>query len=239
MLEKIHCPSPNFEPRPQGVPLDMIVLHYTDMLNAEEALERLCDPQAKVSAHFLISKEGELYQLVDPKHRAWHAGVSSWEGQGDINSRSIGVELDNLGHTFGPEPFSKVQMKTLLALLEELTQTYGIQPHRIVGHSDVAPGRKKDPGEWFPWHVLAEKGFGFWPQEKMASQHISVVPKMSIEEMQQAFSDIGYECAKTGVWDEESQAVCLAFQRHFTPQDLTGYPTNLVKQTLQGLLKQE
>lgn len=239
MLKKIHRPSPNFESRAQGIALDMIVLHYTDMRNAEEALERLCDAQAKVSAHFLISKEGELYQLVDPDHRAWHAGVSSWEGQGDINSRSIGVELDNLGHTFGPEPFSTVQMTTLLALLEELIQTYGIQPHRIVGHSDVAPGRKKDPGELFPWHVLAEKGFGLWPQEKETSQHISLVPKMSIQEMQQALCHIGYECPETGVWDEESQAVCLAFQRHFTPQDLTGHPTDLVKQALQGLLKKE
>lgn len=237
MLQKIHRPSPNFEPRPQGIPLDTIVLHYTDMCTAEEALERLCNAETKVSAHFLISKEGELYQLVDPKHRAWHAGVSSWKGGGDINSRSIGIELDNLGHTFGLESYSLLQMTTLLKLLDELTQTYSIHPHRIIGHSDVAPLRKKDPGELFPWQVLAERGFGLWPQKGQSSHDLSAVPMMSIQEVQQAFCDIGYECPRTGTWDEDSQAVCLAFQRHFTPQELSGSPTDLVKYTLQNLLK--
>ncbi len=234
MLKKIYYPSPNFEPRPSGIPLDMIVLHYTDMPNAEEALARLCDPASKVSAHFLIHKEGPLYQLVDPKHRAWHAGTSFWGGEGDINSRSIGIELDNLGHTFGPEPFPVSQMTTLYHLLEELTQIYGIPAHRVVGHSDVAPLRKQDPGELFPWHDLAKKGFGLWSSQKTPPLSSSV--SLSFLEVQQALRDIGYECPLTGVWDDDSQKVCRVFQQHFTPVELTGYPSDLTCQTLQELL---
>lgn len=234
-MKKIQNPSPNFEPRPPGAPLDMIILHYTDMLTAEEALARLCDPISKVSAHFLIGKEGMLYQLVDPKYRAWHAGVSSWEGENDINSRSIGIELDNLGHTFGPEPFSMPQINTLLDLLGELTQIYGIPAHRIVGHSDVAPLRKQDPGELFPWRDLARKGFGLWPNE--ISRPLEPPPPLSPLETQQALCDIGYGCPLTGVWDDDSQKVCRAFQQHFTPSELTGLPSDLTHRTLQELLK--
>lgn len=213
----------------------MIVLHYTDMLNVDEALARLCDPATKVSAHFLISKEGALYQLVDPKYRAWHAGTSFWEGERDINSRSIGIELDNFGHTFGPEPFSTPQMDTLYHLLEELTQTYGIPAHRVVGHSDVAPLRKQDPGELFPWHDLVKKGFGLWPSKKTTP----LLPSsyLSFLEVQQALRDIGYECPLTGVWDDDSQKVCRAFQQHFIPIELTGYPSDLTCQTLQEVLR--
>jgi len=234
-LKKIHNPSPNFEPRPPGAPLDMIILHYTDMLTAEEALARLCDPISKVSAHFLIGKEGMLYQLVDPEYRAWHAGVSSWEGENDINSRSIGIELDNLGHTFGPEPFSMPQINTLLDLLAELTQIYGIPAHRIVGHSDVAPLRKQDPGELFPWRDLARKGFGLWPNEIL--RPLEPPPPLSPLETQQALCNIGYGCPLTGVWDDDSQKVCRAFQQHFTPSELTGLPSDLTHRTLQELLK--
>lgn len=234
MLRIIHSPSPNFEPRPAGVLLDMVILHYTDMLTAEEALARLCDPIHKVSAHFLIGKEGTLYQLVDPKYRAWHAGLSSWSNEQDINSRSIGIELDNFGHTFGPEPFPDPQISTLLDLLTELTQTYGIPAHRIVGHSDVAPLRKQDPGTLFPWHELAKKGFGLWPNEK-ALPPPPLVP-LSFLEVQQALYDIGYECPVTGVWDDDSQKVCRAFQQHFTPGELTGFPSELTYEKLHVLL---
>ena len=237
MLEKIHYPSPNFEPRPPGVSLDLIVLHYTNMTSAEEALTRLCDAEAKVSAHFLISKQGALYQLVDPLYRAWHAGVSSWHGESDINSRSIGIELDNLGHTFGPEPFPVAQMKTLLGLLSDLTNVYTIPPHRIVGHSDIAPLRKKDPGELFPWADLAEKGFGLWPFETKTTIPMSPGLPMNTLEIQRALYDIGYSCPQTGVWDEDSQKVCYAFQQHFTPLEITGYSTDLTCQVLQKLLK--
>lgn len=233
--ERIKCPSPNFEARLSGVPLDLIVLHYTDMCNAEEALARLCDTQAKVSAHFLIDKEGRLYQLVDPAWCAWHAGVSSWQGEGNLNHRSIGIELDNFGHAFGPEPFPAPQIDTLVNLLGYLTKTYAIPSRRIVGHSDVAPLRKKDPGEQFPWAVLARKGFGLWPFGTKVSETMPLLPTDALA-MQRALSDIGYGCPQTGIWDEETQKVCLAFQRHFTPQELTGYPSDATCRMAQALL---
>jgi N-acetylmuramoyl-L-alanine amidase len=198
------------------------------MLSAEDALHHLCNPESRVSAHFLINKEGIIYELVDPGHRAWHAGVSFWQGDSDINSRSIGIELDNLGHTFGPEPFPSIQIVSLLKLLEELTQTYAIPPHRIVGHSDVAPLRKKDPGELFPWAELASHGFSIWPAAK------NLPYAMNITEIQKALADIGYFCPATGVWDEHTQQVCLAFQRHFVPDKLTGIDCDITCQKLIG-----
>jgi len=233
LLKKIIYPSSKFEARPSEVRPDLVVLHYTDMLTAEEALTRLCDLEAKVSCHFLISKEGDLYQLVDPKYRAWHAGVSSWQGAGNINCRSIGIELDNPGHTHGLKPFPAPQIEALLILLKEITKTYNIPAHHIVGHSDVAPLRKKDPGELFPWHKLAQKGFGLWPLTLPINQALSLDPLR----IQKALSQIGYECPKTGTWDEDSQEVCRAFQRHFIPHELTGHPSVLVGQTLKGLLR--
>lgn len=233
MVEIIHRPSPNFDLRPSGTDPDLIIIHYTDMTSCEEALARLCDPEAKVSAHFLISKTGVLYQLVDPNYRAWHAGKSTWEGKLDINNTSIGIELDNFGHSFGPESFPEDQITVLLHLLKELTQTYQIPSHRVLGHSDIAPLRKQDPGDLFPWHVLAKAGFGLWPEEGQ------FLPEQSWDtsRIQNAFLRLGYACPQTGSWDEETQAVCFAFQRHFTPEELTGQATNLTRRTLEKLLK--
>lgn len=233
MLTKIHYPSPNFEPRPAGALVDMIILHYTDMTSAQSALDRLCDPEAKVSSHFLISKEGTLFQLVDPVHRAWHAGESFWQGRQDINSFSIGIELDNRGHTFGPEPFAEAQIITLLDLLAELTKAYGISAQNILGHSDIAPLRKTDPGPLFPWALLGQKGFGRVPLQP-ASEELS--PQMTIRDVQDALVKIGYYCPQTGEWDEDSQKVCRAFQQHFTPHEVTGQPSQLLGQVLRGLV---
>ncbi|MBM3633292.1 MAG: N-acetylmuramoyl-L-alanine amidase [Alphaproteobacteria bacterium] len=233
MLTRIHYPSPNFESRPAGALVDMIILHYTDMTSAQSALDRLCDPEAKVSSHFLISKEGTLYQLVDPVYRAWHAGESSWQGRQDINSYSLGIELDNLGHTFGPEPFPEAQIITLLELLTELTTEYGISPKSILGHSDIAPLRKRDPGAMFPWALLGKRGFGQVPLPTATEEQF---PQMTISEVQGALLKIGYFCPQTGEWDEDSQKVCRAFQQHFTPYEVTGHPTNLMLQVIKGLV---
>ncbi|MBM3468575.1 MAG: N-acetylmuramoyl-L-alanine amidase [Alphaproteobacteria bacterium] len=236
MYKKIHHPSPNFEDRPEGVLIDTIILHYTDMRNAEEALERLSDPQAKVSAHFLIHKNGNVYQLVDPYYKAWHAGESYWQGDKDLNNRSIGIELDNAGHAFGLEPFSEIQITTLINLLKDLVEVFEVPVNRIIGHSDVAPLRKQDPGELFPWFDLAEKGFGLWPQSLEPFQ-TSPLPPLSVSDAQQAFLKIGYECPQTGTWDENTQKVCRVFQQHFTPHEVTGQITNLTHQTLLALLQ--
>lgn len=146
--------SPNYGARRGGQAPSMILIHYTGMKTGKAALERLCDPAAEVSAHYVIEENGDLYHLVDDEHRAWHAGVSEWEGETDINSASIGIELVNPGHEWGYRPFPEVQIAALIALCRDLVATYDIPIERILGHSDVAPGRKQDPGELFPWDRL-------------------------------------------------------------------------------------
>src|SRR5690606_12406238 len=149
-----HFPSPNWDER--ALPVTMVVIHYTEMESAEAALDRLCDPAAKVSAHYLISEGGEVTGLVPEDKRAWHAGASFWRGHRDVNSASIGIELDHPGHALGYRPFADAQIDALLPLLHRITRTYDIPRANVVGHSDVAPARKIDPGELFPWDRLAE-----------------------------------------------------------------------------------
>ncbi len=148
--------SPNFGVRAQ--PISMVVVHYTEMASAEAAIQRLCDPEAQVSAHYLISEAGEVTRLVPEDKRAWHAGASYWRGHRDVNSASIGIELDHPGHGLGYRPFADTQIDALVPLLARIVQTHDIPRANVVGHSDVAPARKSDPGELFPWERLAEYG---------------------------------------------------------------------------------
>lgn len=148
------CPSPNFGPRRDGLRPELIVLHYTAMQDARAALDRLCDPRAEVSAHYLIGACGTLWQLVGENRRAWHAGAGCWAGRGDVNSRSIGIELDNRGD----HPFAAAQMATLERLLPEIMARWAIPPDGVIGHSDMAPGRKSDPGPRFDWARLERLG---------------------------------------------------------------------------------
>ncbi|HSM53725.1 MAG TPA: N-acetylmuramoyl-L-alanine amidase [Erythrobacter sp.] len=148
--------SPNFNDR--ALPISMVVLHYTEMKPVETALDRLCDPEAQVSAHYLISEEGEVTRLVPEEKRAWHAGASFWRGHKDVNSASIGIELDHPGHALGYRPFAEEQIDALIPLLHRIQRQYDIPRANVVGHSDVAPARKTDPGELVPWDRLAEYG---------------------------------------------------------------------------------
>ena len=147
-------PSPNWDER--ALPISMVVLHYTEMQPAEAALERLCDPEAKVSAHYLITERGEVVRLVPEEKRAWHAGRSYWRGHRDVNSASIGIELDHPGHALGYRDFAEEQFEALVPLLHDIVHRRDIPRANVVAHSDVAPGRKIDPGELFPWERLAE-----------------------------------------------------------------------------------
>jgi len=149
-------PSPNFDER--ALPVTMAVIHYTEMESAEAALERLSDPEAKVSAHYLISRTGEVTRLVPEDKRAWHAGLSYWRGIRDVNSASIGIELDHPGHKYGYGPFPDAQFEALVPLLARMVKAHRIPLANVVGHSDVAPARKIDPGELFPWERLADYG---------------------------------------------------------------------------------
>ena len=163
-MRHIERPSPNQDER-GGAAIDMLVLHYTGMPTAEAALERLCDPQARVSAHYAIDEGGTIHALVPEARRAWHAGISFWAGARDINARSIGIELVNPGHEFGYRIFAEAQIVALTGLCQEILARHAIVPWRVLGHSDVAPDRKEDPGELFPWKSLAETGIGLWPVE--------------------------------------------------------------------------
>lgn len=151
------CPSPNWNER--KLPISMVVLHYTEMKPVETALSRMCDPAAQVSAHYCITEEGEVIRLVEESKRAWHAGASCWRGIRDVNSASIGIELDHPGHlpeNGGYRPFAEAQIEALVPLLGRIVRQYDIPRANVVGHSDVAPARKVDPGELFPWEWLAE-----------------------------------------------------------------------------------
>lgn len=166
-MDVIQHPSPNFGPRRDGLRPELIVLHYTAMDTAQAALTRLSDPQHEVSAHYLIGRCGQIWQLVDEDMRAWHAGAGAWGGQGDVNSRSIGIELSNSG----AEPFSELLMSSLEILLTDLMARWNIPPEGLIGHSDMAPLRKRDPGSRFDWERLALQDLSIWPNPKLTDIH--------------------------------------------------------------------
>ncbi len=204
----ISRPSPSFDARPPETPIDMLVLHYTGMESADAALDKMCDPESKVSAHYVIGEDGTVTSLVDEKHRAWHAGVSFWRGEADINGRSVGIELVNPGHEFGIRDFPEAQMAALESLAAEILARHPVEARNVVGHSDVAPGRKTDPGERFDWAGLAAAGIGLWPGDARPVDAKS-------GEVRDWLRDYGYD---TG---DEAAAVA-AFQRHFRPENVDG-----------------
>ena len=163
-MKFLERPSPNHDARPDGLAVDILLLHYTGMTSGEAALARLCDPAAKVSAHYCIDEDGSVSRLVPEARRAWHAGAGHWAGAGDINARSIGIELVNPGHEFGYRAFPEAQMTALMALARDILARHPIPAARVLGHSDVAPLRKEDPGELFDWQGLAAAGIGLWPE---------------------------------------------------------------------------
>lgn len=160
----INMPSPNFNERPDGTDINSVIIHYTGMKTAQEALDRLCDPNAEVSAHFTIDEDGTIYNHVAPSKRAWHAGVSSWGDLENFNNFSIGIELVNPGHEFGYRPFPDTQINALITLLKQLYTDHPIDPSLVLGHSDIAPDRKQDPGELFPWDRLVKENLAIRPK---------------------------------------------------------------------------
>ena len=220
-------PSPNHGPRPDGTPIDMLVLHYTGMTSAREALDRLCDADAKVSSHYVIEEDGMVWRLVDESQRAWHAGVSYWRGQRDVNSRSIGIEIVNPGHEWGYRPFPDEQIAAVIELCQGILSRWPIPQNRIVAHSDIAPERKEDPGELFPWKRLSEAGIGLWPRPQRPEpwmMHGASIGDagVTVERLQQALAAIGYKIEVTGRFDEATAAVIRAFQRRWRPVRVTG-----------------
>ena len=220
--------SPNYNERRPGKAIDMLVMHYTGMRDAEAALKRLTDPEAQVSSHYLIDEAGKVYRLVDEQRRAWHAGVSFWAGERDINSVSIGIELVNPGHEFGYQTFPEAQMAALVELSHGILARHNIPPSRVLGHSDVAPARKIDPGELFDWQRLAKAGIGRWPvPAKGPGDGASV---------RAALSKIGYDVSADGVKDKLTGQTLAAFQRHFRPAKIDGIADEETCGMLYGLL---
>jgi len=228
-MDLIDRPSPNHNARPNRHAPDMLMLHYTGMQTAEAALERLCDPAAKVSAHYTVDEDGTVYAHVPEDRRAWHAGAGYWQGETDINGASIGIEIVNPGHEFGYRPFPAAQMASVLMLSQRIVRTYRISPLRVIGHSDSAPDRKTDPGELFDWQGLAANGVGFWPDALALSGKVYETFTPNRHTDGQNFRRIGYDWpantdASTLPAAEQKRmmAIVTAFQRHFRQDKVTG-----------------
>ena len=231
-------PSPNHDERLRGAP-DMILLHYTGMETAEAAVDRLRDPEARVSSHYVVMEGGEVLQLVQEEQRAWHAGVSSWAGETDINSRSIGIEIVNPGHDFGYPDFPKRQIAAVITLCRGIIARRHIRRDRVLAHSDVAPSRKQDPGEKFPWQRLAESGVGLWVEPEPISDWLAFGPGDHgevVNELQQMLAEYGDGVSATGDYDQVTRDVVAAFQRHFRPAQINGRADASTRATLRRLL---
>lgn len=212
-------PSPNFNDRPDGASIDTLIMHYTEMDSAESALERMCDPEIGVSAHYLIHKNGTIYQLVDDHKRAWHAGVSGWRGKEQINHYSIGFEIDNNGS----EPFSSVQMEAICQLSHWVMKHFPIEQRNVIGHSDIAPNRKADPGKYFDWAMLASKNIGICPTIEAQSTTATLLPGdkgHNVTDLQTRLAAWGYPISITGHYDKATEDVVTAFRLHYLQHHL-------------------
>ena len=236
-MELIEAPSPNFDAR--TAPPDMIVLHYTGMRTGEEAIERLRNPEAKVSAHYVVEEDGRVFRLVPEERRAWHAGVSFWKGRRNVNGVSIGIEIVNPGHEFGYRPFTQAQVAAVIALVADIRGRWTIEDDQIVAHSDVAPDRKQDPGELFPWKRLAEAGHGYWAE-------VPAAPGAPLGEgeagpgvfaLQAGLTRLGYDCAPSGEYEPRTTTIVRAFQRHWRPERVDGVADGETRARLIALLR--
>jgi N-acetylmuramoyl-L-alanine amidase len=235
-------PSPNHDERKDGRAPDMILLHYTGMQSGEAALRRLCTAESKVSAHYVVFEDGRIVQCVPEAWRAWHAGVSCWAGETDINSSSIGIEIVTPGHEFGYRDFPLRQIAAVISLCRSiLTRRGPISADRVLGHSDVAPARKQDPGERFPWQLLSESGIGHWvrpaPLDLDGQSYRRGDSGEAVTRMQRALHSYGYELSESGTFDEATHNVVVAFQRHFRPARVDGIADPSTLLTLRALIE--
>ncbi len=240
-LKFIERPSPNCDDRAEGRTVDHLILHYTGMTSAEAAVERLTDPEAKVSAHYTVDESGQIYQHVPETKRAWHAGVSHWRGETDINGASVGIEIANPGHEFGYVKFPEAQLVSVINLCKDVLQRHPVPARNVIAHSDVAPLRKMDPGELFPWQRFASEGIGIWPDavgplDVEALDPMSSTPK--VRDLQSSFEQYGYGLQVHGLYDATTQAVVTAFQRHFRPTLVDGIADAETQSVLRSLLEQ-
>lgn len=217
-------PSPNIEPRKAGYTPSILVMHYTGLPTVERAVDVLSRPDCKVSCHYVIDEDGRIIQMVAEEARAWHAGVSYWGGETDINSASIGIEIQNPGHMLGYPEFPAVQMRAVSALARDVTRRHGIPPHRVLAHSDVAPGRKIDPGEKFDWPGLADQGVGLWvaPSPVDEAETPCALSSADVVQAREFLAAYGYKIDLKGSFNSDMQTVVRAFQLHFRPAKTDG-----------------
>ena len=216
-------PSPNQDARPEGVPIDTLILHYTGMQTAQAAIDRLRDPAAHVSSHYVVDEDGTVLRLVPEARRAYHAGVSYWRGKTELNGCSIGIEIVNPGHEWGYRDFPVLQLAAVCDLCLEILSRHAIPARNIVAHSDVAPDRKEDPGEKFDWEGLARNGVGLWPQDVPdLGTGDAVRDAGRLRDVRRVLGEIGYRVAPEGPRDPALATVLRAFQRHWRPEAVTG-----------------
>lgn len=231
--------SPNFGPRREGMKPDMIVLHYTGMETGDGAEAWLCNPASEVSSHYLVHEDGRIVQMVREGDRAWHAGKSSWGGQSDINSCSVGIEIVNPGHAFGYPSFPDRQIDAVIALCRGIIGRHSIAAERVLAHSDVALGRKIDPGEKFPWRNLHEAGVGHWVAPSPRNGRQALRPGdagNAVEELQSMLALYGYGVEITGQYDAQTETTVQAFQRHFRTRCIDGIADSSTLSTLRRLI---
>jgi N-acetylmuramoyl-L-alanine amidase len=233
-------PSPNCDER-QGGPPDMILLHYTGMQSGQAALERLCTRESKVSAHYVVFENGHIVQCVPEALRAWHAGQSLWSGEIDINSRSIGIEIVNPGHEFGYPKFPLRQIASVISLCRSILTRHRVPADRVLGHSDVAPARKQDPGEKFPWELLNESHVGHWVRPApLTLEGAGLKPgetSEGVRRLQRQLQTYGYGIDDTGSYGAQMQIVVAAFQRHFRQERVDGIADASTLLTVRALME--
>lgn len=236
-MKTIAAPSPNYDAR--VAPPDMILMHYTGMVDGPSALARLADPEARVSAHYMVEEDGRVFALVPEARRAWHAGKSYWHGETDINAVSVGVEIVNPGHEFGYRPFPEVQITAVVELVADIRARWTIPDQRILGHSDVAPDRKTDPGELFPWRTLAEAGHGLWvePPPAPGAPLGEGDEGLGVLALRAGLARLGYDCPLSGHFDEGLSVIVRAFQRHWRPERVDGVADGETRARLMALLR--
>jgi N-acetylmuramoyl-L-alanine amidase len=231
--------SPNHGERKGSIKPDMLVLHYTGMRDAAAAVQHLCSSVSEVSAHYVVMEDGHIIQCVPEERRAWHAGAASWGSEADINSCSIGIEIANPGHDHGYPDFPKRQIAAVAALCRSIFTRHRIPPERVLAHSDVAPSRKQDPGEKFPWQTLAASGIGLWvkPAPIVPNGPISVLGENSanVTEAQVLLGRYGYAVSTSGYLDGQTRDAVAAFQRHFRPAKVDGVIDASTMETLRAL----
>lgn len=236
------APSPNIGERRGGGRIDFLILHYTGLESARRSIDVLCDPRNEVSCHYLVDDDGTITQMVSEADRAWHAGLSSWHAVEDINSHSIGIEIQNPGHVTGYPAFPDTQMQAIEDLSRDIISRYGIRPENILAHSDIAPQRKIDPGEKFDWGRIAAAGIGHWvPPKPVAGppereRITDDRPSREVAVMQELLTYYGYRVSRDGLLDKPTQKVIKAFQRHFRPERVDGLPDASTIGTLEDLI---